>query len=399
MTTNMKSDIKSYMTSITDKDFHNILDTVYSVNCCQDEETFLDVLMPSMIHMFRADCVTFHLIQGYPYHIKVIESRSFKSNEHKINEDKVNPELYKDGFYHHSPLLKEAVSSSKVILKIGESISLKDWERSDHYNNFIAPQNLYWEIFLSLRWKNNLEGMITLWRSKEEGDYAGNELVKAEVLAPHLMLAAHNVFSLAKVNKLKSSLVTDEQADHEGLLLLDHKLKPLYFDTRAKRICLQINGQNQTCEYDDDDMDFLIPNCITQDCRNLLELQKLEEQPILWPKERIVITRNNRKFRVECSLIWKAEMVSSLPNFLVIMNEIKVGQDLSLNLQARYQLSKRELDIIYYLNKGLSYGDIGEKLFISKLTVHTHVKNIYRKLGAKNRIELYRYVQSPSWMK
>jgi DNA-binding NarL/FixJ family response regulator len=81
------------------------------------------------------------------------------------------------------------------------------------------------------------------------------------------------------------------------------------------------------------------------------------------------------------------------------MSEIKVGQDLGLNFQARYQLSKREFDIIYYLNKGLSYTEIGEKLFISKLTVHTHVKNIYRKLGAKNRIEMYRYVQTPSWLK
>jgi DNA-binding CsgD family transcriptional regulator len=387
------------MSVIMEKDLHSILDTVYSVNCCQDEDTFMDVLMPSMIHMFHAECVTFHLIQGYPYHVKVIESRSFKSNEHKINEDKVNPELYKDGIYHHSPLLKEAISSSKVILKIGESISLKDWERSEHYNNFIAPQNLYWEMFMTLRWRNNLEGMITLWRSKEEGDYASGDVVKAQVLAPHLMLAARNVFSLEKVNKSKSNLITTEETNAEGLLLLNHKLKPLYFDARARQICLQINGKHQSDEFECEDGEFLIPNCIRQDCLNLLELQKLEEQPILWPKERIVIVQNNRKFRVECSFIWKPEMTSSQPSFLVTMSEIKVGQDLGLNFQARYQLSKREFDIIYYLNKGLSYTEIGEKLFISKLTVHTHVKNIYRKLGAKNRIEMYRYVQTPSWLK
>jgi DNA-binding NarL/FixJ family response regulator len=30
--------------------------------------------------------------------------------------------------------------------------------------------------------------------------------------------------------------------------------------------------------------------------------------------------------------------------------------------------------------------------------VHTHVKNIYRKLGVRNKIELYRRIQSLNWM-
>ena len=384
---------------IKDKDYRDILDTLYMVNCCQNTVSFLDNLMPPMVNMFHADCVTFQLIQGYPSHIKVVESRSFKTAEHNLNEDKVYPKLYKDSFYHHSPLLQEAVSSSKVILKIGESLSVKDWEKSDFYHSFMEPQNLYWEMFLTLRWKNNLEGMITLWRSKDAGNYAVDDVMKAAVLAPHLMLATRNIFSLAKLNRAKSGLATAEEAYTEVLLLLDHRLKPLYFDARARNICLQINGQYQPSDFDCEDQEFLIPNCILQDCRSLLELQKLEELPILWPKERIVITPNNRRFLVECLLIWRADITNSRPSFLVIMNEIKVAQDLGINLQARYRLSKRELDIIYYLNKGFSYGEIGEKLFISKLTVHTHVKNIYRKLGAKSRIELYRYLHTPSWLK
>jgi DNA-binding CsgD family transcriptional regulator len=384
---------------MTAKDYRDILDTVYTVNCCEDRERFLDILMPSMIKMFHADCVTFHLIQGYPYHIKVVESRSFKSAAQHLDEDKVYPELYRDNFYQQSPLLKEAVASSKVILKIGESISLREWERSDLYNEFIVPQNLYWEMFLTLRWKNTLEGMITLWRSKEQGDYGGSDILKAETLAPHLMVATRNISTRSKIGQRKSGFWTAEEVNTEGLLLLDHKLQPLYFNAEARQICLQINNRRQPGILDHQDLEFLIPDCITEDCFNLLELLKLEEHPILWPKERIVLTRDDRKFRVECSLIWKAGLSNSQPNFVVILDEIKVTQDPGINFQAKFKLSKRELDIIFYINKGLSYGEIGEKLFISKLTVHTHIKNIYRKLGAKNRIELYRYVQPPSCLK
>jgi DNA-binding NarL/FixJ family response regulator len=45
----------------------------------------------------------------------------------------------------------------------------------------------------------------------------------------------------------------------------------------------------------------------------------------------------------------------------------------------------------------MSDDEIGEKLYISRQTVHTHIKNIYRKLGARSRIELYRIVAQESY--
>jgi DNA-binding CsgD family transcriptional regulator len=219
------------------------------------------------------------------------------------------------------------------------------------------------------------------------------------MLAPHLMVATRNVSSLSRLNRHKSGFIPTEEANAEGLLLLDHKLKPLYFSAKARQICLQINSQWQPGFLDHEDREFLIPESITDDCSNLLELLKLEEHPILWPKERVVVTQNNHKFHLECSLIWKTELAGSQPNFMVVLNEIKKDPDSDTGLLAKFKLSKRELDIIYYINQGLSYEDMGKKLYISKLTVHTHIKNIYRKLGAKSRIELYRYVQPPSWLK
>jgi DNA-binding CsgD family transcriptional regulator len=387
------------MMTLSDKEYRDILDTVYTLNSCEDKESFLDTLMPSLVQMFHTDCITFQLIQGYPWHIKVVESRSFKSASHSLSEDKFYPELYKENFYHQSPLLKEAISSSKMIFKLGESISLKDWERTEMYNRFIAPQNLYWEMFLSLRWKNNLEGMITLWRSKDQGNYGGGDMQKAELLAPHLSVAARNASASERIAFQKSKLVANNDSDTEGLLLLDYRFKPLYFNTTAQRICLQINNRFQAASSHKADNDFTIPGCIILDCAELLHLLKTDERPILWPKERLLLNGNGQKFQLECSLIWKANQINSQPNFIVILNEITSEQPSDSLPPTRYPLSKRELDIIYYLNQAMSYEEIAEKLIISKQTVHTHVKNIYRKLGAKNRIELYRYVHSLTWLK
>ena len=187
------------MTGISGRECHDMLDTVYAANRCQDMDGLVGTLCQSMIESFRSECVTFHLIKGYPRCVNVVESRAFKSDYHNLVEDKHYPVLYKDGFFQQSPLLKEAIASSKTILKIGDSVSTKDWERSDYYHDFILPQHLYWELFLTLRWKNNLEGMITLWRSRQQTDYQPGDIARAEILAPHLTLAVRNISAISKI--------------------------------------------------------------------------------------------------------------------------------------------------------------------------------------------------------
>ena len=51
----------------------------------------------------------------------------------------------------------------------------------------------------------------------------------------------------------------------------------------------------------------------------------------------------------------------------------------------QYILSQREKDVVRCIEEGLTYKEISEKLKISSHTVHTHIKNIYEKLHAKNR--------------
>jgi DNA-binding NarL/FixJ family response regulator len=54
---------------------------------------------------------------------------------------------------------------------------------------------------------------------------------------------------------------------------------------------------------------------------------------------------------------------------------------------AGQQLTPREMDILWGIAKGFTYGELAERLQISKQTVPVHIKNIYRKLQANNRSE------------
>jgi LuxR family transcriptional regulator, maltose regulon positive regulatory protein len=50
-------------------------------------------------------------------------------------------------------------------------------------------------------------------------------------------------------------------------------------------------------------------------------------------------------------------------------------------------LSERELEVLNYLSMGLTYQEIGQKLFLSLNTVQFHVKNIYSKLLVNKRVQ------------
>lgn len=53
-------------------------------------------------------------------------------------------------------------------------------------------------------------------------------------------------------------------------------------------------------------------------------------------------------------------------------------------------LSKREKEIAMYIMEGMKAEEIAEKCFISLLTVRTHIRNIYTKLGVSGSHEMAR---------
>ncbi len=56
-------------------------------------------------------------------------------------------------------------------------------------------------------------------------------------------------------------------------------------------------------------------------------------------------------------------------------------------------LTKREIDVLKLIAEGYTNDQIAEKMFISKNTVKSHIKNIYLKLDVKNRIQVVKKLQ------
>ena len=64
------------------------------------------------------------------------------------------------------------------------------------------------------------------------------------------------------------------------------------------------------------------------------------------------------------------------------------------SLQKKHGVSAREMEILSLMIDGKSYKQMEETLHISIHTVKSHVYNLYRKLGVKNRHQLIHMIST-----
>lgn len=69
------------------------------------------------------------------------------------------------------------------------------------------------------------------------------------------------------------------------------------------------------------------------------------------------------------------------------LNLLRKGSPSEITIEKDYELTKREMEVLEQIAKGLSYDQISANLFISYGTARKHVENIYKKMRVHNKIE------------
>lgn len=75
----------------------------------------------------------------------------------------------------------------------------------------------------------------------------------------------------------------------------------------------------------------------------------------------------------------------------IVMNINQPAKSSTPVLEEDIKLTKREIEILNYICKGLSNSEIAEQLFLSIRTVEGHKSNLINKTGVKNTISLVMY--------
>jgi len=85
--------------------------------------------------------------------------------------------------------------------------------------------------------------------------------------------------------------------------------------------------------------------------------------------------------------IWVDRNSGCADTFALLAHRANSSDEIGEEINPLDVLSKRELEILHLIARGVTNEDIGKKLFINLSTVKTHLTHIFRKLNVKNRIQ------------
>ncbi len=94
-------------------------------------------------------------------------------------------------------------------------------------------------------------------------------------------------------------------------------------------------------------------------------------------------------YAMRAILIGKQGTVKKPTHVMVLLEGIIEKHNIDFEkAQKKFELTKRETEVLGLVCEGLSNKEISEKLFISEYTVKDHIKNVMRKMGVASRNEI-----------
>ena len=85
--------------------------------------------------------------------------------------------------------------------------------------------------------------------------------------------------------------------------------------------------------------------------------------------------------------VWVDRQVACADQFALLAHGANLGNETGIQINPLDVLSRRELEILHLIARGLTNEEIAKKLFISLPTVKTHASHIFGKLNVNNRTQ------------
>ncbi|EXG86136.1 response regulator containing a CheY-like receiver domain and an HTH DNA-binding domain [Clostridium sp. ASBs410] len=99
-------------------------------------------------------------------------------------------------------------------MSIEDIMSLREYEQTTFYNDFLRKENLYYELAVPLCYNNRLVGGLGLFREKKEGDFTPRDKEIVILLSRHLALSYHNSLKAQELDSDQCKLLKSYQKEN-----------------------------------------------------------------------------------------------------------------------------------------------------------------------------------------
>jgi DNA-binding CsgD family transcriptional regulator/PAS domain-containing protein len=183
----------------------------------------------------------------------------------------------------------------------------------------------------------------------------------------------------------------------EPVILLDTRYTPVYLNRAAEELTAPKGGDNEADEEDEKNEEETLPAAAGLEMREIInntpslagDLKRLVTGKIHGFSCRLMVSGNGENvIDVKFSLIRDA--FDDIQGISLVGKRVKN----EIKFRALFSLSEKEMDVLKLLVEGKKGSEIAEALGISLRTVKYHNGGIYSKLKVRNKIELFRMLDS-----
>jgi DNA-binding CsgD family transcriptional regulator len=315
------------------------------------------------------------------------------SNSFSIREGRADHLKYVDHYWRYDPLYSAQFSPKPInrVFKTDDVIPYSQLKKLDYYREYLQHINWFGELVIRLCTDYGFWGTMSISRSPKQPYFNHTDVQKAELLLPYLINTFEATMFFSKINGERKAFEQWLESKPEGVVLLDTKLRPIFYNSKAIQICRPLSGLKPESLPNLQNTDISLPPSIVEDCRHLVDSH---DSKSCISHNRIINTKNGDRYYIKYTLINQPCKDIILPYFIIHIDDLSNRNDeLGVILLKDYGLSEREEKIAQYTGLGLTNKEIGEKLGISQFTVQSHLRNIFEKTGIKRRSQLANLVK------
>ena len=254
-------------------------------------------------------------------------------------------------------------------VKISDFLTRSEFRRLGLYNDVFRRVGLDHWMTIVLPHGSLAATAVSLGRSSK--DFSERDRLALNLLRPHLLQARDNTVALTQMQQESVRMKQTMEMLDRAVVVLGKKGKLQWCTARAER---------WISEYFAPALDA---GHIPENLRRWVEHQQsalVGEHDIPLPQRPLVIKRAGKRLLVR----FVADTLED--HHLLILEEQYIALSAE-SLKSSLGLTDREAEILLGIAQGKTNKAIAEDLYVSPLTVKTHLQRFYRKLGVESRAE------------
>lgn len=276
-------------------------------------------------------------------------------------------------------------------------ITEREMDRSDYYQNFLAPFDFRYHLGGALENSNDVLAAVVVQRSPRAGTFSPADIERFALLLPHFRRALQIQRRLGTLQRREQMLMEVIDRLPSGIVILDGEMRPVAMNRAAEAVVAAGDGLHSGPE-----------GLSASHARQTAMLHKLIADA-LWANVGQVTgagasLRLARPSGKSPLLLWVVpagaalmnEMALAGPHALLFVSDPDARPHLSVLAPfiEFYGLTRAEVRLVEALANGLSPETISLEFGVSMATVRKHLQSVFGKTGVNRQADLVRLVLS-----